>query len=46
MPKAIKKPFKVGSPVGHTREDPYYWLRDDERKDPEILAYLQASRLS
>lgn len=22
------------------REDPYYWLRDDERKDPEVLAYL------
>lgn len=27
---------------GDTREDPYYWLRDDARKDPEVLAYLNA----
>ena len=20
--------------------DPYYWLRDDERNDPEVLRYL------
>lgn len=26
----------------HVREDPYFWLRDDEREDPEILAYLEA----
>lgn len=26
----------------HERNDPYYWLRDDERKDPEMLAYLTA----
>jgi oligopeptidase B len=25
---------------GHVREDPYYWLRDDDRKDGEVLAYL------
>ena len=25
---------------GHIRVDHYYWLRDDERKDPEILDYL------
>src|SRR6478609_3024232 len=25
-----------------TREDPYYWLRDDTRKDPAVLAYLAA----
>jgi oligopeptidase B len=24
------------------RTDPYYWLRDDERTNPEVLAYLQA----
>lgn len=24
------------------RTDPYYWLRDDERKNPEVLAYLEA----
>ncbi|MEM9864974.1 MAG: S9 family peptidase [Myxococcota bacterium] len=27
---------------GQTREDPYYWMRDDEREDPEILAHLRA----
>ena len=27
---------------GHTRQDPYFWLRDDTRKDPEMLAYLEA----
>ena len=27
---------------GHTRNDPYFWLRDDERKDPKILDYLNA----
>ena len=27
---------------GHTRQDPYYWLRDDTRTDEKILAYLKA----
>ena len=27
------------SPFGE-RTDPYYWLRDDERANPEVLAYL------
>lgn len=27
---------------GDTRIDNYYWMRDDERKDPEILAHLEA----
>jgi len=26
----------------HTRIDEYYWLRDDTRKDPEVIAYLEA----
>lgn len=26
---------------GHTRNDPYYWLRDDDRKDATILQYLR-----
>ncbi|GAA5140917.1 S9 family peptidase [Thalassotalea piscium] len=26
----------------HQRNDPYYWLRDDSREDPEMLAYLNA----
>jgi oligopeptidase B len=27
---------------GHTRVDEFYWLRDDTRKDPEVLAYLES----
>ncbi len=27
---------------GHTRVDEFHWLRDDTRKDPEMLAYLNA----
>src|SRR5690349_12176899 len=40
-PVAARKPFDVASPNG-TRTDPYYWLRDDTRKSPEVLAYLNA----
>jgi len=27
---------------GHERNDHYYWLRDDSRENPDMLAYLQA----
>lgn len=40
-PIADQKPRTVHSPYG-IRLDPYYWLRDDERRDPEVLAYLKA----
>jgi oligopeptidase B len=40
-PIAAVRPHPVDSPFG-VRIDPYYWLRDDERKDPEVLAYLNA----
>ena len=40
-PIADQKPRTVHSPYGD-RIDPYYWLRDDERRDPEMLAYLKA----
>ncbi|MBY9063774.1 S9 family peptidase [Sphingomonas yunnanensis] len=40
-PRAVKKPHQITSPNG-TREDDYYWLRDDSRKNPEMLAYLAA----
>jgi oligopeptidase B len=40
-PIAARKPHPVPSPHG-TRIDPYYWLRDDERTNPEVLAYLTA----
>ncbi|MGY6587013.1 MAG: S9 family peptidase [Wenzhouxiangella sp.] len=38
---AEQRPHIVSAPGGE-REDPWYWLRDDERADPEILAYLEA----
>ncbi|MCP1471077.1 oligopeptidase B [Sphingobium sp. OAS761] len=41
-PVAAKKPHEVTAPFGAVRQDPYYWLRDDSRKDPEMLAYLKA----
>jgi oligopeptidase B len=40
-PKAEKRPH-VLTTHGHTRVDDYYWLRDDQRDDPQVLAYLQA----
>jgi oligopeptidase B len=39
-PVAAVKPHRVISPHG-VRTDPYYWLRDDERTNPEVLAYLK-----
>ena len=37
-PDVARKPHLVTAPFGATREDPYYWLRDDARKAPEMLA--------
>ena len=39
-PVAAQRPYQVKSPNGD-RNDPYYWLRDDTRKDPAVLGYLQ-----
>ena len=39
-PRAATRPHAVVSPFG-TRVDPYYWLRDDERRDADVLAYLK-----
>jgi oligopeptidase B len=41
-PDAARRPHEVKAPFGATREDPYYWLRDDTRKDKAMLAYLGA----
>lgn len=41
-PVAAKRPHDVVAPFGATRNDPYYWLRDDTRTNPEMLAYLAA----
>jgi oligopeptidase B len=38
-PIAARKPHRVLSPNG-TRDDNYYWLRDDTRKSKEVLDYL------
>src|SRR5205814_251913 len=40
-PKAARRPHEVVAPSG-TRDDPYYWLRDDTRQDKDVLAYLNA----
>jgi oligopeptidase B len=40
-PVAPVHPHPIASPHGE-RIDPYYWLRDDERRNSEVLAYLEA----
>jgi oligopeptidase B len=40
-PIAEIRPYAVTSPHGD-RIDNYYWLRDDTRKDPDVLTYLTA----
>src|ERR1700741_2295459 len=39
-PVAAQKPHVVKGP--EDRNDPYYWLRDDTRKNTGMLAYLNA----
>lgn len=41
-PDAAKRPHEVKAPFGATRNDDYYWLRDDTREDEAMLAYLNA----
>ncbi|WP_454832340.1 S9 family peptidase [Pseudoxanthomonas wuyuanensis] len=41
-PDAARQPHTVKAPFGAERSDEYYWLRDDKREKPEMLAYLQA----
>ena len=40
-PVAEQRPFTVVSPQGD-REDPWFWLRDDDRENPDVIAYLEA----
>ncbi len=44
-PDVAKKPHVVKAPHGAERVDEYYWLRDDTRKDPAMLAYLNAENV-
>jgi oligopeptidase B len=41
-PDAAKKSHQVKAPHGATRNDEYYWLRDDKRENKDMLAYLNA----
>ena len=41
-PDVAKQPHVVKAPFGAERQDEYYWLRDDNRKNPAMLAYLKA----
>lgn len=40
-PVATSRPHVVTSPHGE-RVDPYYWMRDDQRVAPDVIAYLEA----
>ncbi|WIO75096.1 S9 family peptidase [Porticoccaceae bacterium LTM1] len=40
-PVAKKIPYEM-TIHGDTRIDNYYWMRDDQRQDPEILGHLEA----
>jgi len=41
-PVAGTRPHQVIAPFGASREDPWYWLRDDTRENPEVIDYLNA----
>ena len=40
-PIAAVRPHAIESPNG-TRNDEYYWLRDDTRANPDVIGYLEA----
>ncbi|GAB4817223.1 hypothetical protein N2152v2_004269 [Parachlorella kessleri] len=40
-PLATRKPHILEA-HGDTREDAFYWLRDDDRKDPQVIEHLKA----
>lgn len=42
QPPVAKKLAHEMTIHGDTRVDHYYWMRDDSRTDPEILAHLEA----
>ena len=46
-PTCEKRQHQLPGPSGtdDTRQDPYYWLRDDDRKDEDVLAHLRVSVL-
>ncbi|GLC51718.1 hypothetical protein PLESTB_000532400 [Pleodorina starrii] len=42
VPPTAPQRSKLLESHGDSREDKYYWLRDDARKDPAVLSYLKA----
>jgi oligopeptidase B len=42
IPPTAKMVPKVDTTLGDIRVDSYFWLRDDQRKSPDVLAYLNA----
>jgi len=40
-PSAVRRSHLVQAPGG-TRDDPYFWLRDDDRSNAEVRAHLEA----
>jgi oligopeptidase B len=42
IPPTAKMIPKVDTTLGDIRVDSYFWLRDDQRKNPDVLAYLTA----
>src|SRR5438309_9389675 len=41
-PPIAKAIPKVDTTLGDIRVDNYFWLRDDSRKSPDVIAYLEA----
>ena len=41
-PRAARVPHEVSTVFGAKRSDPYFWLRDDTRSNPQVLEYLKA----
>ncbi|KAK9861055.1 hypothetical protein WJX84_010598, partial [Apatococcus fuscideae] len=42
LPKTLTRPHKLVSPDGtDVRQDPYYWLRADNREDLEVIRHLE-----
>lgn len=44
-PVAERREHAVAAPHGAVRQDEYYWMRDDSREDPDVLAYLTAENV-
>lgn len=41
-PYVLRRAYQCQSACGKVRTDHYFWLRDDERKHPEIIRHLDA----